>query len=81
MENGGAEKLEELLADVLRLPAAAVHDDLAMKDVDTWDSLSHMELITALEGTFALELSFDEIVAMTTVGAIKRVLVEKGVVL
>lgn len=81
MESPGAEELERLLADVLRLPADAVQDELAMKDVDAWDSLTHMELIVTLESTFALDLSFDEIVAMTTVGAIKGVLVEKGVVL
>ena len=81
MESPGAEQLELLLADVLRLSADVVQDDLAMKDVDTWDSLTHMELIVTIETAFALDLSFDEIVTMTTVGAIKSVLVEKGVVL
>jgi acyl carrier protein len=61
----------------LRLPLTAVRDDLAMKDVDAWDSLIHMELIAAVESTFGLQLTFDEIVAMTTVGEIKRVLTEK----
>ena len=81
MESPDAEQLELLLADVLRLSADVVQDDLAMKDVDTWDSLTHMELIVTIETAFALDLSFDEIVTMTTVGAIKSVLVEKGVVL
>jgi acyl carrier protein len=56
----------------------AVQDDLAMKDVDSWDSLIHMELIGSVESAFGLQLTFDEIVAMTTVGDIKRVLAEKG---
>ena len=45
-----------------------------MKDVDAWDSLKHMELIVSLEQSFGIELSFDEIVAMRSVGEIKRVL-------
>lgn len=49
-----------------------------MKDVDSWDSLIHMELIGSVESAFGLQLTFDEIVAMTTVGDIKRVLAEKG---
>ena len=49
-----------------------------MNDVDTWDSLIHMELIAAVESRFELQLNFDEIVAMKTVGEIKRVLTEKG---
>lgn len=48
-----------------------------MKDVDTWDSLIHMELIASVERSFGLQLTFDEIVAMTTVGEIKRVLTDK----
>jgi acyl carrier protein len=76
-----SETLEGLLADVLRMPADALQDDLAMKDVDAWDSLTHMQLIVSLENTFALELSFDDIVEMTSVGSIKRVLAEKGVVI
>ena len=50
-----------------------------MKDVDAWDSLMHMELIAAVESKFELQLTFDEIVAMQTVGEIKSVLTEKGV--
>jgi acyl carrier protein len=63
---------------VLRLPVTSVEDELAMTDVDAWDSLTHMELIAAVESTFEVQLTFDEIVAMTTVAAVKRVLAEKG---
>jgi acyl carrier protein len=78
---GANEKLEALVADVLRLPSTAIRDDLAMKDVETWDSLNHMELIGSVEGAYGIELTFDDIVAMTTVGAIKETLTKKGVVL
>ena len=67
------------MATVLQIPPTTVTDDLAMKDVETWDSLKHMELIVSLETTFGLELSFDEIVAMQTVSEIKRVLKQRGV--
>jgi acyl carrier protein len=49
-----------------------------MKDVDAWDSLKQMELIVSLEQSFGVELSFDDIVAMQSVGEIKRVLRERG---
>jgi acyl carrier protein len=68
------EKIEVLLAEVLQIPAAAITDDLAMTDLDIWDSLKHMELIMALEQSFGLQLNFDEIVRMRSVGEIKRVL-------
>ena len=71
------EKIEVLLAEVLQIPAATITDDLAMTDLDIWDSLKHMELIMTLEQNFGLQLSFDEIVRMRSVGEIKRVLKER----
>ena len=70
-------KLENLLAEVMGIPKEAVTNDLAMKDLDAWDSLKHMELVVSLEQSFRLELTFDEIVAMQSVREIKRVLKEK----
>jgi acyl carrier protein len=67
-------KVEALLADVLQVPAATITDDLAMEGVEAWDSLKHMELVVALEEAFGVELTFDEIVRMRSVGEIKRVL-------
>lgn len=71
-------KVDLLVAGVLQIPAAAVTDDLAMKDVDAWDSLKHMELIVSLEERFDLQLTFEDIVAMQSVREIKRVLSERG---
>jgi acyl carrier protein len=72
------EKVEGLLADVLQIPVATITDELAMKDTDVWDSLKHMELVVSLEQSFGIELSFDDIVAMQSVGEIKRVLRERS---
>jgi acyl carrier protein len=74
------ETVENLLSEVLQIPASRITEDLAMKDVDAWDSLKHMELIVSLEQGFGIELSFDDIVAMQSVGEIKRVLRERGAV-
>ncbi len=75
MEN----KLQPLIAEVLHLPLERITDDLAMSEVESWDSLQHMNLIASLEQTFGVELTFDEIVTMKNVREIKRVLGEKGV--
>jgi acyl carrier protein len=72
--------VENLLSDILQIPASQISENLTMKEVDAWDSLKHMELIVSLEQSFGIELSFDEIVAMQSVSEIKRVLREKGAV-
>jgi len=71
------EKVKIVLAEVLQVAPAIITDNLAMQDVDAWDSLKHMELIVSLENTFGLQLSFDEIVNMQSVGNIKQVLEER----
>jgi acyl carrier protein len=72
------QRVEGLLAEVLQIPAATITDELAMKDVEVWDSLKHMELIVSLEQNFEIQLSFEEIVSMQSVGEIKRVLSHRG---
>ena len=70
--------LESLLADVLQIPIATITDELSMKDLEVWDSLKHMELIATIEDRLDIQLTFDEIVAMRSVGDIKRVLNGRG---
>jgi acyl carrier protein len=77
--NRVGKNLEQLLAELLEIPVTQITAELAMKDLDVWDSLKHMELIAALEQQFDVQLTFDEIVAMRSAGDIKRVLSNKGV--
>jgi acyl carrier protein len=45
-------KLNEIVASVLHIPMDGVADQLTMAEVETWDSLQHMNLIAALEQAF-----------------------------
>lgn len=67
-------KLRALLADVFRVPESTISESLKMDDLDVWDSLKHMELITAIESEFAVSLTLEEILAMRSVQAIQEVL-------
>jgi len=71
--------IQNLVADVLQMPAAAITEDVAMKDLEAWDSLKHMELVVAVEQNFQIQLTFDEILLMQSVGAIENVLRQRGV--
>ncbi len=71
--------LTTLMSNILALPADEIVDDLSMIDSGGWDSLQHMEIVTSIEQTFQIDLTADEIVDMTSVGAIKNVLATKGI--
>jgi len=71
-------KLNEIVTSTLHIPVERITDELAMSEVETWDSLQHMNLIASLEQEFEVEFTFEEIVAMQSVGEIKRILASKG---
>jgi len=55
------QELQELIADTLDLPPAEVTETLAREDVDQWDSLSHLRLVTAVEQSFGVRFTMSEI--------------------
>lgn len=73
------QELKTLLAEVFKIKEEEISDTLTMDETDVWDSLKHMELVVAIEHTFATELTFEEIVAMQTVQDIKQILQAKGI--
>lgn len=73
------EKLKEVLADVFELRAPEVTESLSKDDVDGWDSLTQMDLVTSLEKAYDLRLEMMDIIAMTSVQSIMDVLKAKGV--
>jgi acyl carrier protein len=79
MDHFMEKKLDELMADLFEMSEEDISDSLTMKNTDVWDSLKHMELVIAIERTFGIELTFDEIVSMQNIGTIKRILKERGV--
>jgi len=72
------DKLIKLMSDVLNISEDSISDDLTMKEIDTWDSLKHMDMIVSIEKEFDIQLTFDEIVQMQSVRAIKDILQAKG---
>lgn len=71
------EDARKILADTFRLRLSEVTDSLTMDEVDTWDSLTHMELVANLEAGLTLEFDGDEIAEMTSVGAILALIEKK----
>lgn len=48
-------------------------------DVSRWDSLQHIALVRAIETTFDIDLSLDEMMEMRTVGDIEAILQRRGI--
>lgn len=55
------EKLRQILLDVLKHEKFEFKDDLTASDVDGWDSLSHMAIITSIEEKFEIKFKLREL--------------------
>ena len=71
------EGIKEILADVLELPNEKIDEATTMENVDTWDSLRHMEIMLAIEGKFGIQFEPDELVDMTTYCEIVKLVSQK----
>lgn len=68
------EKLAQIFIAQLNVSESDTKEDKKMEQVDSWNSLSHMNLIVAIEDEFKIELSGDHIAEMTSFEAIKKVI-------
>ena len=65
------DKLNQILAETFKIPIERTIENATMDEISTWDSLTHMGLIVAIEDEFGFEMSGDDIAEMITFDAIR----------
>jgi len=58
------------VSEVLEIPVEQISNETGPDNVETWDSLQHMNLIFALEEELEVQFSDDDIVEMLDIGLI-----------
>jgi acyl carrier protein len=71
--------LHEVVARALKVPVASVDDSSSPETLRRWDSLRHLDLMTAIEAAYDTRFSPEEIISARSVGDVRRLLSEKGV--
>lgn len=71
------EQVRKIIAKTFRIREEDIADKTTMEEIDTWDSLTHMELIVNLESELNIEFDGDEIAEMISVGAIEKAVASK----
>ncbi len=61
-------RLTEIFSDVFDEDSIKVTPELSAKDVDGWDSLTHIRLILTVERAFKIKVSTSEIGKLENVG-------------
>lgn len=70
-------KLKEIFIDVLDLDEVELKDETSANDIEEWDSLSHIQLIVAIEKTFGIKFTSLEIMKWKNVGEMVSTMEEK----
>jgi acyl carrier protein len=74
------DKLTSVFRKTLFQPTLELQEGLTAADVDGWDSLSHINLIVAIEKEFRIKITTREVRSMKNVGDLIRVIEGKGAV-
>ena len=71
-------RVQKVFREVFEEPALAVSAQTTAADIPEWDSLTHINLIVALEEEFGIRFSSREVSSMACVGDLFTVLERKG---
>lgn len=59
-------KIKEIMASVFEVPADSLPDSFEQSDIESWDSLHHLNLIVELESAFDISYEPEEIGEMNS---------------
>ena len=71
-------EIASIIAEVFQY-TGAIGPETSQEDVPKWDSLQHIALVTAIEQSFGITLSMEEMLEIRTVGDIDTILARHGV--
>ena len=78
-ETKNGQKLYGIIASLFGLESQNVNDATSQGDVQQWDSMGTVMLISELESAFDVEFDLMELAALKSVGEIRKVLESRGV--
>jgi len=67
------------ISEVLGVPRAVINEKSSQDNIEKWDSLAIVNMVTELELIFEVEFDILEIVEFYSVEIIKLILIDKGI--
>ena len=71
------QRLNVVFQEVFDNASIRISDETTAKDIDGWDSLTHVNLIVAVEKRFKVSFTTKEVVAFRNVGDFLKLIVKK----
>jgi acyl carrier protein len=70
-------RLEAIFRDVFEDDELQIYAEMSAKDIDDWDSLTHIQLILEIEKAFKVKFTIEEITKTKNVGEFIELLKSK----
>jgi acyl carrier protein len=71
------EDLRGIVAGILGIEPSRLVADAGPQSIETWDSLAHLTIMTAVEERFGVRFRMDEIRRIDNFGMLERILQER----
>ena len=73
------EIFNKIVLDIFKVPLPDIKDSLTAKDIPDWDSMNFLLFIAEIEKQFNVSFNINEILNVSTLGEIKKMLRAKNV--
>ncbi|MFW9904538.1 MAG: acyl carrier protein [Candidatus Thorarchaeota archaeon] len=70
---------EDIISKILLLENEQIKDDISRDELELWDSMTHLALVSELEQAFDIILSDEDVTEIKTIGDIKKTLNKFGI--
>ncbi|MBL8012532.1 MAG: acyl carrier protein [Candidatus Omnitrophica bacterium] len=78
MEQSIVERAQNVFRDIFSNPALSITPSTTAKDIEGWDSFTHITLILAMEREFKVKFGLGELQSLTSVGDLLTLIEKKN---
>lgn len=72
------EKLNEIFQDIFDDDTLVITENTTANDIEDWDSLEHINLVSAVEKTFGMKFRMQEVSGMKNVGEMADIIAARA---
>ena len=69
--------VQDIFRDIFDEEDMVIEDKTSSDDIEEWDSLNHINIVSAIELEFKIKFTLGELMALKDVGAMVNLIVEK----
>ena len=78
MKNNNKVRLQSILKTVFPSVEGEFKEEWGANEIEEWDSMGHLNLVMMIGAEFEIDLNFEEVMAISTVGDVLAILEKKN---